>query len=810
MKQTLYYLSGFNNYFNRQVKKPSATEVAEYQEWIVHSTNPTNFNPNDGVSTTMVVNYTDTELDYMIASEDNITISSRWFVIEQKRNLAGQYTVTLRRDLMADYFQEIITSPCYIERALLNLGNYLIFNSEGNSYNQIKKREVLLQDETKSGWLVGYLATNHEEKSFSLSTADKTYPAPLIDYNTLNTWVTNNKNNINFLPGDIRYKIRPIKTYSTPVNQVNPVKEIWDMTFTSKGGLWSYKAEPANGRDSTLWAVGTINNAISRLENAIATRQDELLSNAETLIRNDIATDANYISENNLKLLQQMNNGTYEEDGKVFTVTVELVYSFLATKDVTTNSGALYTSLLSCYRQDADIGDTQYAGTNRVEGFQVQYFQDYYNITLTSVASTADCTIKKTVNKLEDAPYKMFAIPYTKDIKINVNNTQYYNNSDVAKRLAANIATTYGGTGTTFLYDIQLLPYCPVRNAVVNGGVDVDQLTVDIDYTLATADDAVQTIILWSEYSNFNLTINYAINVPKFSAIDFKVDNETKFVRLCSPNYSGAFEFKPTMNYGVTAFEVNCTYKPYQPYIHVAPLFNIDGLYGGDFNDQRGLICTGDFSLPIVTDAWIQYQINNKSYKDSFDRQIENMETNYSINRRQQEIAGTINVLSAGLGGFAGGAGASGISGLGIGSSAGIGLALGAASAVGSGLGLQADLRAMEQLHREAVSYNTDQFNYQLQNIKALPYSLGKVGAFNINNKIFPFIEFYEATEEEVDALRMKLKYNSFTVGVIGTIQPYIQSETSFIQGKFIRLLGDADYHLSVEIASEFHKGVYI
>ena len=55
------------------------------------------------------------------------------------------------------------------------------------------------------------------------------------------------------------------------------------------------------------------------------------------------------------------------------------------------------------------------------------------------------------------------------------------------------------------------------------------------------------TVIFWATESNFSFTINKKIDVPTDS-IEFKIDNETKFVRLCSPNYSGTFEFKPTMN----------------------------------------------------------------------------------------------------------------------------------------------------------------------------------------------------------------------------------------------------------------------
>lgn len=790
MKQTLYYLSGFNNYFNRQVKKPSATEVAEYQEWIVHSTNPTNFNPNDGVSTTMVVNYTDTELDYMIASEDNVTISSRWFVIERKRNLAGQYTVTLRRDLMADYFQEIITSPCYIERAMLDIGNNLIFNSEGNSYNQIKKDEFLLQDETRSGWIVGYMALNSSDINVDVTNAgDNSYPLSEFSIDQLRL----------FNGGWSPYTGSGYPQLSFKGNSNESSTTLWNIYFYNNGSVSAKTTSQSSNLYDIYFNTSNIDEAANLLSESIKRNNENIIKEATDYAKTLLE---NYIDEVTLKKLMSMSGGTFiDSDGTEFRITVRSQY-INHNWNIGSNAGALINTL-SKIVFDSEAA-TFRPGTPSNNSFSVYYSQLKYIIDVEVLTTNSEATIKTSVSSLQDAPYKMFAIPYG-EISITHSST-FTNQPNVATKFASRFATTLGSK----LYDLQLLPYCPFRSVVVDGGIDVSQVSIDNDYTLINLDDNVPaSIILWPSFSSFHFMIEKEISIPS-DTINFKIDHETKFIRLCSPNYSGAFEFKATSNRGISAFEFNITYKPFNPYIHVAPLFNSGSLYGNDFNDERGLVCTGDFSLPIVTDAWIQYQINNKSYQDSFDRQIENMETNYSINRRQQEIAGTINVLSAGLGGFAGGTGAGGIAGLGIGASAGIGLALGAASAVGSGIGLQADLRAMEQLHREAVSYNTDQFNYQLQNIKALPYSLGKVGAFNINNKIFPFIEFYEATEEEVEALRMKLKYNSFTVGVIGTIQPYIQSEPSFIQGKFIRLLGDADYHLSVEIASEFHKGVYI
>ena len=52
--------------------------------------------------------------------------------------------------------------------------------------------------------------------------------------------------------------------------------------------------------------------------------------------------------------------------------------------------------------------------------------------------------------------------------------------------------------------------------------------------------------------------------------------------------------------------------QPYQPYIHLNP--NFGSLYGEDFNDARGLILGGDFSIATLSNEWKNYETQNKNY----------------------------------------------------------------------------------------------------------------------------------------------------------------------------------------------------
>lgn len=270
--------------------------------------------------------------------------------------------------------------------------------------------------------------------------------------------------------------------------------------------------------------------------------------------------------------------------------------------------------------------------------------------------------------------------------------------------------------------------------------------------------------------------------------------------RLCSPNFNGQFEFSAAMNGGVNYFNVDCSYKPFNPYIHINP--NFGGLYGEDFDDARGLICGGDFSLPQISNAWANYELNNKNYEKIFNREIENMETNRKIQRWQEGVGAATGALGSAVSGAAAGAMIGGPIGAAIG---------GIAGGLLSGAGGAADMALNEWSYNEALDYKRDMYGYQMGNIQALPSSLAKTSALTYNNKIFPILEYYTCTDEEKQALRDKIKYNGMTVGRIGIIVDFIRDEKTYIKGKLIRIENiDEDFHILNAIADEMNKGVFI
>ena len=402
---------------------------------------------------------------------------------------------------------------------------------------------------------------------------------------------------------------------------------------------------------------------------------------------------------------------------------------------------------------------------------------------------------------LNDAPYDMFAIPYGEmyvgDIVPNK-----LTSPDVSLKTARAIQLALGQG----LYDLQIAPYCPINKNIFteasDGKIRIQTNSLDAkEYTVVVGkENEYRSIAFWLTQSTFTKIIDHKIEVAD-TAIEFKVQNECDMYRLCSPNWNGTFEFSATKNNGVSGFRVDCSYKPFSPYIRVAPLFG--GLYGDIVDDARGLICGGSFSMTQVTDAWITYQLQNANYQAMFDRQIENMEVNNSV----QRVMEGVNAFTGTIGGVATGGIAGGMTGNPWAAAGGA-----AVGGVTSMIGGVADMALNEQLRTEALDYTKDQFGYQLGNIKALPQSLTKVGSFNANNKLFPVLEYYTCTDIEKEALRQKIKYNGMTVMRIGTLNQFTQStELSYVKGKLIRLEGIADdFHVIKTISNEINKGVFI
>lgn len=783
MLGTIYFLKNFNNYYNRCLIKYDS--IDEYKSYYVGTLQNVNFNQNDGINTKVDQLVETPFADYLLYTENN-TIISRWFVIETKRLTSGLFELTLRRDVIADNWDNIQTAPMRIERAIVPQDSSLIYNQEAFSCNEVKTSEQLLYDETNTAWIVGYFGKKDEETKGSYAEQEISFDANVVSdytatslrdwdkYYLMGSWYTRNETVIRFTLYNSGGLSDIVEISKDDVKIVG--KSIYEDYFwkTNDGAtFFIQQLKAVDGLYDTLMAY--CNPYITDIDRYNYTNFNDAL-------------------ELNGKILAVSNN-----DYEYYTIT--------AIKGLTHNSYSIdsdkATGYVLSYLKEVLQKLPTYHASSGSFGTKYPYYRiscgESYCMALLNQQGTFTCKIQDSRFTLKDAPYDMFIMPYG-DVTWKNGGISCEYTKQTAMSMAQGIAEKLG----SFLYDIQIVPYCPATGFIITTDEN-EHTTIDINSldarrcTYIYSGENVKGILCWCTASSGTKIIN-----KQLIAEDFKVDNCCRKYRLSGSNYSASFDFSVAKNKGVSGFNVSYSYVPYSPYIRVAPIFN--GLYGKEFSDGRGLIDQGDHSITYTSDAWTQYQINNKNYLNAFNRQIENMDVQQSVNR--------INNIVGGVAGIASGA----VQG---------GMAFGTAGAVVGGIasaaGMAGDIITNEVLYNENKAYAKDQFNYQLDNVKALPDTLAKVIAYTPDNKIVPVLEIYEPTTDDLIAFCNLIKYTSMTVGVIGKIADYVNINwTHVVEGKgftdkgFIKAvplqlynLSD-DYHMATTIADELKLGIYI
>ena len=799
--KTLYYLR-FNNYFNRQlIMKYGTTWYRQVQ--IGFTPNVQLFNYGDGVNTTQIVNTVqwndvdDKAPDYCVVEDDTTLEYSRWFVIDWKYIRAGQYQATLRRDVLADNYDTIMSSPMLISKGYVTPSDSAIFNYEGQAYNKIKTSETLLYDETGCPWLVGYIPRDAFKEKAQEVTTSLISPFYNLSYATLEafyqdypylkgmtnrTVIKKNHNVIYNIRGSLNVPISQevvnIAFNKLGLIKYNPQsfgeKSLSNYPFDNTGYGWLYVAK--NHTFGTGKIVNTENRIAVLAYNSYINVMDDLENAVKTAYSYDPAV-LNTLINLNGKVVRIGSAGSY----KYYTINV----GSETVQEEVIAPASVYNILYQ------NLNEGILIPKNSNDNYVLAMTYDDFSYTLNEANVGVKVTMPKTAdrNNLKDAPYDMFCIPYGeipiyRDGVIAIQKT----NKEAGLAAATAIASTLGDAT---LYDLQLLPYCPIRN-LINSNDEIDYSSeskgiIDIYITQGSVSESVSKMF-FCDSNTFSLNIPLSLKVD-----NYKVENECNSYRLCSPNYNGVFEFNLAKNGGLDYIEVDCTYKPYNPYIKLNP--NFKRLYGSDFNDARGLICGGDFSVDRISSAWANYQLSNKNYQNILDREVQSIELQNKY-ARVQDIG---NIIGGSLGsGLTVGGLTNPIAGVGVGlASAGFGIV---------------DAVINDKLRKDQLDKTKDLFNYNLQNIQALPYSLAKSSSFNINSKYVPFLEFYTCTEEEKQTLLDKIKWQGMTIMRTGYIPDYLNtnSDETYIEASPIRLLIKEDAHTAQEIAKELSMGVYI
>ena len=764
-------ITQYNNYANRQFLKD--TTLQDYTTPGAVNILNVNFCHGDGVLVNYVANIpNDVAFDYVV-EYTGAAIMSRWFIINRRHLRKGQSELTLKRDVLADFDEDIFKATVFIERGWCANNDPLVFNQEPLSVNQIKQREILLKDATNSAWYVAYLNRNF----FGETPVDKQISL---------TRTTNY--DLQFGSTEALLAEYVGSTLNIPNATVYDYK---DVTFRFDTGLaessfgyyrWYVNSNEADGhfvdaqsqgglyfaQDYTLVNDYLNSNLLSTETLSAAARKDfGAVDSAPLWAANGLVARV----------------GTEPETAQYYKLTVQTASDTAATPQ----AGTKLKAVINGYINGAKAAGVL-AGTNPEE-YPVTLVKKNIIAVWKNITQTITGTLKSGAPLANNAPYYVLTWPQDEIRVATSETTSYLCKPQYSSMLAQRLINEYGSG----VIDIQLLPYFAIPGNLNSSGEPRS-------YVMSDAGVVNFSNTFWAFFvsePSFDIICNkseYLFANPQ----DPKLDNITRFARLNSPNYASAFEFSLAKNKGVTAYNVNCTYKPYTPYIHINPVW--DGIYGGNFDDARGLICSGEFSIARDSSAWTEYELNNKNYQLMFDRQIETMDfTNQQ--QRVKEIAGA---LAGTVGATANAALSMGVVGGPVGAIAG-----GVVGGVASGAAGIADVAmndAMRARQREDAQLN---FEYTLGNIKARPNTLTRVSAFNANNKVFPFIEIFDCTETERTVVKNYLKWNGYTINAIGSIPDYVSpnGETR-IKGRIIHTTIEEDAHIVDDINNELARGI--
>ena len=931
MKLTL--IKDYSNYYNRIIKREDYNTIITNNTYKVLE--KINFITGDDIRTYQVINWSENwDPNYLVVSADGSNdIVSRWYVIDHNRTRRNQYIITLKRDLIAENYDSIITSPAYIERGVLtNISDPAIFNSENISTNQIKQweRPIMEVDPITNeiipyNWIVGYCqkqptnTANWDEESVQIAVNQAGYSdwadVPYHELINISDVQSNKETFLNpMIFASIPYILRSVdgvfnEYYYVTVSSYNNPNLTWYNTQRYPSLNWqdadgndrtssTYPYWIANYTSGTKW-INTIqynpNRAYSSTKPVDYTLSGSEMSeisysnwyrnNTNKWNSNTITSNiSNYLFNNSASMsvidsaathnknvyygnytsngysyideIRNLNGTTIKVGNDYYKWNVTIEDNVVSFADTAVTDNGLVTSIVTL------AGIT---GVNTIGKIAPFLYGSKVTVSLTPTASpsvmikltdtSGNDTSFKDIVYLTDAPYAMFAIPVF---------NEWYDENTLGKKYTISAGSMSDNTWTeiththgysvsgfpssqyiannlqsgSYLIDLQLLPYCPFNYTVYKSGSNIDiripSGTTKLKLIKASTtvwEDDIFNIVMFGTLSDWNhIGVIYdgssQTTVEYNTLEDLKVANQSDIYRLNAPSKSKYYDFNAAKNYGLSTFSLNGTYKPFSPFIYVRPTKNSGSLYGGNYDDYIGLIATGDYVIPTTTDAWKQYQINNKNYQQIFDRQIQHQTFSNNWSVKEQEYANKANIRNATVGGAMSG----GLSGAMVGAKAGSiagpygaiagGVLGGAAGAFGLGSstydlvseGAALDMDRLISTNAENISYAKDIFNYNLQNIQALPDALVTTSSFDCINKVYPFVEYFTCSSYEKEQITSLLSLQGISINKVTTIDTLsIGNSNSFTKATLYRFIGDTSNPVIVdEINAELIKGVYL
>ena len=584
----------YNNYFNRIIKKENT--IADYKaaDADYKEVSNINFNPGDGVNTSLVLGlgqngslFDGEEFDYLVAYEvvDNVNvINSRWFIIEQDRERAGQFELTLKRDVLADNYIDVVNSPIFLEKGFINdVNDPLLYNSESMNLNQIKQLEIPLKDETESGWVVGYIPSDAFPKvEPQYDRVEKKVTTPMeadFEIDNITEWsywqYCSSNPNYKFMADSagkrkVTVKIRsedrhadyrsfrvdmvtanytfyPNSTDAGTYSQQN--SGYIKTSATLEYPQWYQDYGPVTFKQGTINA-GICNNIFDPVRNNSA---------FNTALNTILGTGISIGDTSALRRLQDkiILDATTNKYYKISVISISESNPITVTSSTTGGQAALTALKNAMYYPNGAGGSLQGEYTT----FTASNSSTSYAIKLTNIGDSFYVDLNSDRAHLNDAPYDMFCIPFSDTLKLKFDSTEFTCSKNVALSMATEIARDLGSGN---VYDVQLLPYCPNRTMVVNSGSPSSVLnlaSVKYDLIKESVTNSPKSAVIWCTESTFQVPITVESNIVEFKPTEdapIKINNESYYT---IPNnistYTGRMGISTTSYNDIIVYKVD-------------------------------------------------------------------------------------------------------------------------------------------------------------------------------------------------------------------------------------------------------------
>lgn len=825
LRRRVWLNTPWHNYTDKKKHQLTNSEINQYK---MYEEDNVAFNHGDFVNCECVtkpsVPVLNKQPNYMIVY-NGATIESRYYVLsyqymdgEPAENF-GTYRATFIRDVVVDFKRSLTQQLCRIRRGNLPKNHFspILVQPEGVNLNKIKVNQMDIKSwDGDTQWLTIFYDQTVQEANRTI-TFDWSGGYPDYQFSTMQSDYSAQGFSLNESGMSKTAYKRTVSSYGLILKGSNNSKDWITVVVVPEGflvALW----EGSGASDAAKEARTILENNSSFFD--------------ELKVHNIL--DAEYKYDNTSKILtlvNKYNNQLIQLTDKISRINISTGEK---SKDRSTSSSITARVAQAIGQIIARHGGSSIYQTGPYEFMDVNFDLLNWQTLFTEVPTSPGKLILPGNFKLDNINLGCVTIPFGSNITLKNGSTTYTMDSATVKSIATSGWTNTGSS----IKDIQILPYCPMgqlnsekAGATASNTIDISSQNENykIPMTITASDAAVYYGLVVTQSSlDYRFPLNLTISD------NLKIESMSKTYRLMSSNHKSGFDFNLALNNGVQYMSMSYTLKPYDTIFRICPVFNQDSLYGGNYKDARGLIWQGGFSLSQITDAWVEYKLQNSTYESVFDREIKSLEISQDAARQQEILAyqtayknAQTNIdatkTKAGIGGALGILGSIGSFATG---NIGGGL-LGLAGAAGSIGGGAASIKAQEEvadrnlqtakqsqalndtLRAEAIDYKKDIWYLSNMAIEARPSTIAANTEYSHINNNKAYIEVYDCSDIEKRYIEKYLKYHGMKIDQIGLLKNYLIEDGDYIEATPLFLEGLMPV-ISNAINAELSAGMYV